>query len=243
MVPDAPAHRRGNRAIDDLDTNPVALGDSRLHKGIDPFGQCQVDLFKGSLGQAVVMCLEVPIVNHIRGQVIPRRQSRNRPDNSWHRPGIGVHGSRCDRFPCGASKAEGLLRLLAEDVPTGRTPLEMWPPDERSLVLPAEAPQGVQCEVFSVRRRRKDAGIAWQRVLETFIEFTVGHDHGAGNYNQRRTEALYAKYSPPNLLSKYRSSLGITTLVMRATAATSVTISHRLSTQAARPSCRRENDT
>src|SRR5262249_48807377 len=60
-------------------------------------------------------------------------------------------------------------------------------------------------------------------------------------HSQRRTEALYSRYSRPNRPVRYRSSRGTTTRAMMATVASNVATSHRLLTQIARPKCNAKN--
>src|SRR5262245_38237836 len=64
---------------------------------------------------------------------------------------------------------------------------------------------------------------------------------GPDGHSQRRTEALYSRYSEPNRPVRYCSSRGTTTRVMMATVAINVVISHRLLTQIARPRCNVKN--
>ena len=60
-------------------------------------------------------------------------------------------------------------------------------------------------------------------------------------HSQRRTEALYSRYSRPNRSVRYRSSRGTTTRAIMATVASNVATSHRLLTQIARPRCNAKN--
>jgi hypothetical protein len=155
------------------------------------------------------------------------RGGRDPRANVLRRSGVDVGRKDLPRGPDFGCKCDGQLAAAGADVSHRHTRLE------RKLVP-----------------EPRHLGPAGTKAGATPVAAASAEEHGQKDdgrrarpeaHSQRRTEALYSRYSAPNRPVRYRSSRGTTTTAMMATVAINVATSHELLTKIARPRCNAKN--